>query len=98
MGDRIDYAIVLADKKSVLEASTHINAMLWPATRDYAYYVEEDILNRIRNKEIDLTTSAITRFGNENLMRHIESKGKIIKVIRINYMDASGLDHRIYKL
>lgn len=98
LGDRVDYAIMLANKKSVLEASTHNVAGEWPATRSYAHYVEKDILNRIKNKEINLAISTITRLGNENLMRHIESKGKIIKVIRINYMDASGLDHRIYKL
>ncbi len=98
LGDRIDYAIMLADKKSVLEASTHINAIHWPATKNYAHYVEKDILNRIKNKKINLAVSAITRLGNENLMRYVESKGKRIKVIRINYMDASGLDHTIYKL
>lgn len=98
LGDRIDYDIFLAGKESVLEASTHVNAMVWLPTKPYAYYVEKSILERIEHKEIDLAVKAITNIGNGNLLEYVQSKGEFIKTLKINYVDAPELEHKIYKL
>lgn len=98
LGDRVDYAIALAGKKSLLEASTHNVAREWKKTKPYADSVESSLLNKMKNKEVDIVVLTITDFGKGSLYTFTTSNGKLIRTLNIRYFDAPGIDHDIYGL
>lgn len=98
LGDRIDYAILLAGKKSSLEASTHNVAAEWKNTRPYAQYVENTLIERMVKKQISFAVIGITKLGHEKLLSYVTKKGMLIQTIRISYLDASDLEHLIYQI
>ncbi len=98
LGDRVDFAIIEAGKRSRLEASTHNVAREYSKSASYAKAVEDSILVQINNREIERAVVTITRFGKRELLTAIESQGQIIEKLTINYLDAPGLVHTIYRL
>ncbi len=98
LGDRIDYAILLAGKNSPLEASTHNVARDWPKTQAYTQTIEASLLERLKTKQIGSAVVTITYFGSGPLLSYIQSHSTPIDALTINYMDAPGLAHRIYQI
>jgi len=100
LGDRIDYDIFLAGKNSPLEASTHNVALSCQATQTIAFGAEKNLIDRIKKKNIGMAVVTITKFGNDELLSQISSStsGTLVKTVKIDYMDAPELNHKVYRL
>lgn len=98
LGDRVDYATILAGKKSPLEASTHNVARETITTKGYAIKAEEELLGQLQDKQIDMAVVTITNFGKGDILTYVESYGRLLGSIIINYIDAPELAHKIYQI
>jgi hypothetical protein len=96
LGDRIDYATLLAGKKSPIEASTHNVARGWVKTEGYAKMAEENLLAKLKNGEITTAVVSITGFGKTELLDYIKEHGVLVKSITINHVDVPEYPHQIY--
>ncbi len=97
LGDRVDYAIFLAGKDSLIEASTHSLAVDWPSTKSYTTITEKTLVDRLKNNQIGTAVVTHTQFGHEDLRSYVESKGTAAETIRINYLETADLGHTVYR-